>query len=287
MKFCSINIFIRKVKFVRKEGRCAMNPTNSNSEEFSVFDNKDKGELKKALDSAAMDFMELAFISSEDVPEISEDEINGAVEKIIERVYPSELKTVQDKEHKKVKQIFKVLSGAAVFVFICLASLYAVGANYDISMENGFFTFAEDTVKATFSGEKTQNNITTDLLLTDLASHGFDEILLPSDFTVNPGDYKVSAPEYHNDSSGRDVTFRISNSKNRFVFTIRKIDSSEHAASYEEHEGVKTLVLGDIRIYVFESDGLSFIELCHKGFSYRISSEISVSDMVKIAESIK
>ncbi len=189
---------------------------------------------------------------------------------------------------KKGKLIFKIITVSALLSVVLLFSGFcAVGNSHDISIENGFVNFVKDTAKIVFFGEKEEEFIPVSVLLTDLEQHGYKDIAFPQEFIDNAGKYKVTLPDYFEDSFGKQVSFFIYGDVEKYSFSICSHDPTQNAYSYKNLDNVDTIVLNDVYVYVFEFDAAETIEFFNGEFYYFISSNTPYSDMVKIAKSIK
>lgn len=263
-------------------GTDAKNADDFDSEEKFDFCHKNK---ENNITDSSKELTDYTDLLSQDVPDLSEEEIDAGIEKILKTTHPTEKKSVSEKS-KKVT--FKVLFIAAMLSVILLFSGFcAVGNSHDISIENGFATFAKDTVKIVFFGEKEEEFIPVSVLLTDLEQHGYKDIAFPQEFIDNAGKYKVTLPDYFEDSFGKQVSFFIYGDVEKYSFSICSHDPTQNAYLYKNLDNVDTIVLNDVYVYVFEFDAAETIEFFNGEFYYFISSNTPYSDMVKIAKSIK
>lgn len=262
--------------------------TNENDfeEKFSIYHNKD--EAKKKVDISSDDLT--SFIDSliKDVPELSDEEVNSGVEKILIRAYPAE-ETVKPSNNGKVKRItLRALFVAALLIIVSLSCLCVMGTSHNISVENGFVTFAKDTVKVVFFGDEKEELIDVKSLLEDLESHGFENILLPQKLY----DYKSSVPVYSksvvNLSENDVVMFDIYNSAESYSLRLARLATDELIGNYFADFGsAQTLMVNDICIYVFEYvNGITAINFIDDNFSYFIQSDVSLPEMINTAQTI-
>lgn len=272
---------------IRFFGENAEKQKNLESEDNFDFNHTDKELLDKKIDDAVKDLTD--WLDSEPQNEIylSDDEINNAIESLLEKTHPTEAPSSPEKTGRTKKVTLKVLFIAALLSVVSVTCLFAVGNSRNVSIENGFMTFAKDTVKIVFFGEEKDETITIDMLTADLKAHGYGDILLPQVFVTKSDEYKVSVPEYSDDELSQDVSFEISDEENSYSFSISKVDFSNSAFSYGSLNDAVTVVSDDTNIYVFKYDGDSLIEFVYNDIYYYISSKTPLSDMVKIAESIK
>ena len=272
---------------IRFFGENAEKQKNLESEDNFDFNHTDKELLDKKIDDAVKDLTD--WLDSEPQNEIylSDDEINNAIESLLEKTHPTEAPSSPEKTGRTKKVILRVLFIAALLSVVSVTCLFAVGNSRNVSIENGFMTFAKDTVKIVFFGEEKDETITIDMLMADLKAHGYGDILLPQDFVESSANYKASVPEYSDDELSQDVSFELSDEENSYSFIMSKVDFSSGAASYKNLDNAITVVSEDINIYIFEHDGDSLMEFTHNDIYYYVCSKVPVPDMVKIAESIK
>ena len=163
-----------------------------------------------------------------------------------------------------------------------------MGSNNDISIENGFVTFAKDTIKIVFFGDGQEKYISVDALLTDLKMHGYDKILFPEEFLVNSDKYKVEVPAFHNDSGiVEQVSFKVHNEDSTLTFNIHKCDQLQTPFSFVDIDDIETIVVNDIYIYVFKFNGENIAEFICDEYRYSIQSNIVDSKFLNIINSIK
>ena len=112
-----------------------------------------------------------------------------------------------------------------------------------LRIENGFVTFAKDTIKIVFFGESKEEYITVDALLTDLDLHGYKDILFPQEFVSNSDEYKVGIPIYSSNDLCDQVTFNIADDVVTFIFSIHDYNQSTHAFDYVGMNNIKTIIV--------------------------------------------
>ncbi len=257
------------------------------SEDNFDFNHTDKELLNKNIDDAVKELTDWLDSEPQSEIQLSDDEINDAIKRLLEKTHPAQAPSSPEKTGRIKKVSLRVLFVAAILLVLSVTCLFAVGNSRNVSIENGFMTFAKDTVKIVFFGEEKEDFITIDMLMDDLKAHGYDDILFPQEFVTKSDEYKVSVPEYVKDELRDQVTFDIGSAGNEYAFYISKTDFSNTAVSYEKPINAKTIAIGDNYAYVFEFDGTSVVEFISDNNYYYVSSEISLPDMVKIAESIK
>ena len=262
--------------------------TNKNDfeEKFSIYHNKD--EAKKKVDISSDDLT--SFIDSlvKDVPELSDEEVNSGVEKILARAYPAE-ETVKPSNNGKVKRItLRALFVAALLIIVSLSCLCVMGTSHNISVKNGFVTFAKDTVKVVFFGDEKEELIDVKSLLEDLESHGFENVLLPQKLY----DYKSSVPVYSKGVDSTDekstVVFSLYNEDCSYSLRLSKMDSNEFVSDYfEKFSDAKNLLVNDLNIRAFQYENdVSAINYVDENYSYFVQSDISLSEMINTAQTI-
>ena len=260
------------------------NNTNLESEDL-YFYNQNKEEAKKNIDSSSKELTDFIDSLIQDVPVPSDEEISAGIEKILKTTHPEEN---QLKTGKKKKVTYKVLFIAALLSILSVSCLFVVGSNHDISIENGFVTFAKDTIKTVFFGEGQEKYISVDALLTDLKAHGYDEILFPEEFLVNSDKYKVEVPVFHNDSDiVEQVSFKVHNEVSTLTFNIHKCDQLQTPFSFIDIDDIETIVVNDIYIYVLKFNGENIAEFICDEYRYSIQSNIVDSKFLNIINSIE
>lgn len=268
-------------------GYDADNTNKLDSEEkFSIYHNKE--EAKNNIDISAKELSDFVDSIIQDVPDLSEEEVNRGVAKILEKAYPNEKVTKLSKNSKSKKATLRVLFIAALISIIFFSYVCVVGSSHNISIENGFVTFAKDAVKIVFFGEDKEKSIDVKTLVEDLESHGFKNIMLPQIIY----DYKSSIPVYSkgvNDASANDrVMFELSKDTFSYLFKIEKVASECLTGNYLTGlENAETVIVDDLYIYVFEfENGVSYIRFLNGGYEYLIQSYISLSEMINAAQTI-
>lgn len=268
-------------------GADAKNTDKINTEENFNFYHKNKETAKKDIDKSAKELTDFIDSLSMDVPELSEEEINKGIEKILERTHPSERQSESVKNSKSKKVTFKVLFLVALLSIVSFSCLYVVGSSHNISIENGFVTFTKDTIKIVFFGKDNEEYITVDALLTDLELHGYRDILFPQEFVTNSDKYKVSVPKYSDDDV-KQALFNFYNDSVVFKFAICRTDSSFRMLDYVDLNNAQTIDINGTYIYLFEMDnGEVTIDFEHGDYHYCIQADLPISDMVKIVDTIK
>lgn len=272
---------------IRFFGENAEKQKNLESEDNFDFNHTDKELLDKKIDDAVKDLTD--WLDSEPQNEIylSDDEINNAIESLLEKTHPTEATSSPEKTGRTKKVILRVLFIAALLSVVSVTCLFAVGNSRNVSIENGFMTFAKDTVKIVFFGEEKDETITIDMLMADLKAHGYGDILFPQVFVESSANYSASVPEYVKDELNEQVHFEIIDAESEYMFNISKTELLDASVSYKKPVDAETIVLNGVYIYAFEFNSATIIEFVCDGFYYYISSDASLIDMVKIAESIK
>lgn len=267
-----------------KNAEAADNNINLESEDFCFY-NQNKEEAKKNIDSSSKDLTDFIDSLIKDIPAPSPEEVNAGIEKILERTHPTEKKQKTD---KKKKVTFRVLFIAALLSILSFSGLYVVGSSHNISIENGFVTFAKDTIRIVFFGEENKEYITIDTLLTDLEAHGYEDVLLPEVFITNYDEYRVSVPEYFNDDMGNQTSFSIASETDSYIFLIHKYDKSVQTLDYKEMENVETFMVNDMNVYISEyDDGYCAVEFFFDGYRYNIQARTDYSEIVELVKTIK
>ena len=269
-----------------KDAEAVDNNINLESEDF-YFYNQNKEEAKKNIDSSSKDLTDFIDSLIQNVPAPSDDEVNTGIEKILKITHPEEqTKTV--KTNKKKKVTFRALFIAALLSILSVSCLFVVGSNHDISIENGFVSFAKNTIQIVFFGEDKEEYITVDTLLADLEAHGYGDILFPQEFVTNYDEYKVSVPEYSNNDLCEQVSFNIIDSVNTYIFSVHKYDKNSQTLDYKDMDNVQTMVVNDINMYVSEYDDSDcVVEFFFNGYRYYIQARTNSSEIVEIVKTIK
>lgn len=256
-------------------------------EEFS-FSNKNKETSKVDIDKSVKDFTDYMISVSADMPELSEEEINRGVEKILAKAFPNE-EAVKPSNNSKVKKVtlrglfIAALLSAVFFFCICV-----VGSSHNINIEDGFVTFAKDAVKIVFFGNDEAESIDVKTLLEDLEAHSFKDVVLPQKLY----NYRSSLPVYSVSIKGvganNRVTFELINNDILYSFRLEKTASDKPVGDYFSNlDNAETVVVDDVNIYVFEYDnGISAINFVNGDYSYFIQSDVLLSDMIDTAQTI-
>ena len=262
------------------------NDTNLKSEDF-YFYNQNKEEAKKNIDRSSKELTDFIDSLIQDVPAPSDEEISAGIEKILKITHPEEQsKTVKTNKKKKVQ--FRVLFIAALLSILSVSCLFVVGSNHDISIENGFVAFAKDTIQIVFFGETKEEYITVDALITDLEQHGYGDILFPQEFVNKSDEYKVSVPEYSHTELCDQVSFSVIDKTSTYVFLIYNYNQSSQTFDYKDMNNVKTIVVDNINLYLFEFDnGDCSIEFIYDEYRYYIQARVTSSEIVEIIKTIK
>jgi len=268
-----------------KNAEAVVDNENLKSEDL-IFYHQNKEEAKNNIDNSSKELTDFVDSLIKDVPGLSEEEINSGVKKILEKAYPAET-NVKPMKKKKVK--LKVLFIAALLSVLSFSCLFVVGSSHNISIENGFISFAKDTMKVVLFGEDEEKYISVDMLLSDLGSHGYKDILFPEEFTNNYDLYKVSVPIYNDDEIlGEQITFNINSETRSYAFFISDHNSSNNTGDYIDIVNASTLTIDSVHVYIFEfKDEFSIIEFVSDGYRCCISSYLPYSEMVELAETIK
>jgi hypothetical protein len=258
----------------------AENKDAFNSEEkFNIY-HKDKEDAEKNIQASAKELNDFFDSLIKDEPDPTEEEVNEGIRKILERAYP------EKKTNKSKKVALKVLFIAALLSVLSFSCLFVVGNSHNISIENGFVTFAKDTVRIVFFGEAKEEYITIDALLDDLSSNGFKSILLPQELYNN---YKSSKPEYYEEEDKNNiVVFNISDDTTSYSFRIEKAVSDRLVDnSFSGLDNAETMIFDDVYVYIFEHEnGVSYIRFIYCGYDYFIQSDNSFPGMINIAKTI-
>ncbi len=263
-------------------GLGAENINDFDSEEkFSIY-HKDKEDAEKNIRASAKELEDFFDLLIKDEPDPTEEEINEGVKKILERAYPEE------RTNNSKKVTLKVLFIAALLSALSFSCLFVVGNNHNISIENGFVTFAKDTVKIVFFGEQEEKLIDMKTLLEDLSTHGYEDVLIPQALYH----CKSSVPEYSqgmgDTGENSSVSFEVYYGTSTYLFTIDILDSSGKSNAYFPGlNNAETLLVDGIQMYAFEFDsGFSNLRFENDGYRYFIQSDVSLSEMINTAQTI-
>ena len=267
-----------------KDAEAVDSNINLESEDFNFY-HQNKEEAKKNIDNSSKDLSDFIDSLIQDIPDPSAKEVNSGIEKILERTQPTEEQT----KIKKAKKVtFKVLFIAALLSILSFSCLYVVGSNHDISIENGFVTFAKDTIQVVFFGEGEEEYITVDALLADLEARGYDEILFPQEFVEKADEYKASVPEY-SEGELKQVLFEVCHEDSTYYFAIHEYNQNQKNRDFDHVKIAESIQINDTFIYLFEFDtGVSAIEFTYGKYNFYIHSLTSTYlDMVNIAKTLK
>ena len=260
----------------------AENKDDFNSEEkFNIY-HKDKEDAEKNIQASAKELNDFFDLVIKDEPDPTAEEVNEGIRKILERAYP------EKKTNKSKKVALKVLFIAALLSALSFSCLFAIGNSHNISIENGFVTFAKDTVKVVFFNEGEEKRIDVKTLLEDLSNHGYENVLLPQSLYH----CKSSVPEYCMGTgemgSNDSVMFDLYNDSVVYSFKIEKNTSNEVSAGYFlELDNAETLLIDDIHLYVFEQENtLSYIRFVNDGYDYLVQAKVTLSEMINTAKTI-
>lgn len=262
------------------------NIENLESEDFEFYC-QNKEEAKNNIDNSSKDLTDFIGSLIQDVPAPSEKEVKAGIEKILAETHPEE-KNETVKSDKKKRVTLKVLFVAALLSLLSVSGLFVVGNSYDVSIENGFVTFAKDTIKIVFFGDEGQDYITVDALLADLALHGYDDIMFPQEFVTKSDEYKVSVPNYFDDELNQ-VGFDIYSEDTLFSFGIYEYNQSQKSRDFENMINADSIQVNGTYVYLFEFDtGITSVEFtCGDYFIYIHSYDVPYSDLTAIAKTLK
>lgn len=256
-------------------------------EKFDLY-HKNKEYSKNNIDNSSKDLTDYFELVSQNVPEPSQEEVDKGIEKILKIIHPDEEKSEEVKTNKSKKVTTKVLFLVALLSIVLFSCLCVVGNSHNISIENGFMSFAKDTVKIVFFGEDEEEYITVDALLADLEQHGYKDIMFPQEFVANSDEYKVSVPEYSESEFLKQFSFNIHNDNTTYYLSACSCDELQLTYNYVDLKNVETINSDGVDIYAFEFDsGFTQIEFIYDGYRYHINANISYFDMVGLAKTIK
>lgn len=256
-----------------------------NSEEKFSFSNRNKDISKDSIDKSAKEFAEFMISVSADTPDLTDEEINSGVVKILEKSFPAEEENQPLKNNKFRKITLRVLFVAALLSAIAFSSVCVIGNSNDISIENGFMTFARDTIKITFFGEEKEEYISVDSLLRSLEENGYGDILFPEEFVVKSDIYKADAPVYNSDVVN-DLTFDIYNDTMKSTFLVSKHER-QRPRTFLDLKNAKTEIINGMNVYVLEFESGMSLEFISGEYQYYITSDMSYDDMISLTESMK
>lgn len=269
-----------------KNAEAIDNNKNLESEDFKFY-NQNKEEAKINIDSSSKELE--CFIDSliQDIPAPTDEEVDSGIKKILEITHPEESKNKVSKSSRSKKVTFRVLFIAALLSIISFSCLCVVGSSHNISIENGFVTFAKDTIKIVFFGEEKDEYITIDALLTDLELHGYDNLLFPQEFVTKSDEYKASVPK-HSDSMLKQVTFNICDENTVYYFTMHDYDQNQKSRDFDNIKTADSIEINGTYVYLFEFDtGESAIEFTCESIHVYIHSLAPYSDIVEISKTLK
>ena len=255
-------------------------------EKFSIYHNKE--EAKNNIDISVKELEDLIDSLIQDVPDLSDEEMYKGIENLLEKVYPTGEFVKPPKNRSSKKITLRVLFIAALITTILFSCVYVVGCSHNISIENGFVTFAKDAVKIVFFGEDKEKYIDVKTLIEDLESHGFKNILLPQKLY----NYKSNMPVYSkgvdNVESNNIVMFELCYDSFKYSFKIEKVNSDQLMSNYFAGlDNAETIVVDDLCIYIFEYESvLSAIYFVYNGYDCFIQGEVSLSEMINTAQTI-
>ena len=265
-----------------KDAEAIDNNINLESEDF-YFYNHNKEEAKKNIDSSSKDLTDFIDSLIQDVTAPSDEDISAGIEKILKTTHPGEN---QLKTDKKKKVTYKVLFIAALLSILSLSCLFVVGSNHDISIENGFMSFAKETIQVVLFGEDMEEYVSVESLLTNLEENGYKDILFPQEFITKSDEYKVSIPKYL-DTDLKQVSFQIHGENSVYSFVIYNYINIQQHFEYTNTDKMQTLNVNGVYLYVFYHNNFSTIEFINNNYRYYINSDINYYDMVSLAETIK
>lgn len=268
----------------------AGNEDEFGSDEKIDFHNKNKEDAKKNIEALAKDLTDFFDMVSKDVPDPSEEEIKRGIEKILAKTHPEEIKAPPAKTSKSRKVTLRVLFVAALLAIVSFSCLFVIGTSHNINIENGFVTFAKDTVKIVLFGEEKEKYITIDALLADLNFHGYSDLMFSQEFVTKSDEYKVSVPEYIIDTNSADfneqVEFAVYSDTCEYSFSLINNEKATNVLGDFVHlDDADTVVIDDTHIYVFKMDtGFSVIRFKSNGIEYMIDAEVSLPEMIEFAK---
>lgn len=264
----------------------AGNEGKFDSEKNAIFIIENKEEIQNKIDISSKDLTDFFDALSKDIPEPSKEEIDSGIAKILERTHPEAVKSEPSRTSKSKKVTFRVLFIAALLSALSFTCLFAVGNNHNISIENGFATFAKDTVKVVFFGESEEKYISVNTLLSDLENHGYKDILFPEEFINNSDMYKVSVPKYTEEEL-KQVSFDVYNDTSLYSFVIHNTQSRKSIV-YFKLDDAKTLNVDDVLINIFEFNENSIsLEFSDNKYMYYINASAPYSEIIEVAKTIK
>lgn len=268
-----------------KDAEAVDNNKNLESEDF-IFYNQNKEEAKKNIDRSAKELTDYIDSLIQDVPDPSEEEVNAGIEKILAITHPDETPIKPVKTDKSKKVTLKVLFIAALLSILSVSCLYVVGSSHHISIENGFVSFAKETIQVVFFGEEQDEYISVDALLTDLEEHGYKDILFPQEFVANSDEYRVSVPEYVSDLC-EQVSFNVSSNISEYTFVIFRDSDNQQEYDYLNISNAETIIVNEVHMHVFSYDDEFSIEFNNCNYRYYIhTNNATYSDVIKFTKTI-
>lgn len=263
-------------------------PSTENNDDLQdeIWFSKSNIETKKAkLDKSAKDFTEFMTEYISDVEDIPQEDVDRGVAEILKKAFPADTQAETKATKKTSKITLRVLFIAALLSAIVFSTICVVGKSNNISIENGFVTFAKDAVHIAFFGNEEEQYISVDSLLLSLEEHGYGDIMFPEKFIAKSDEYKVTMPSYNVDAL-QDVSFYVYNDTEKHTFLIYK-NNSQCVGEFKHLEDVKTISINDVLMYVFEFENGVSLEFASGTYQYYISSDTSIEDIIALAENIK
>ena len=271
-------------------GLDAENNDDFDNDEILIFNHKNKDKTENNIDNSAKELTDYFEFVSENVPDLTEDEINKGIEKILERAEQKEAKAEPLRVVKKKKKVsIKGLFIAAVLIVVAVAcGVGVVGTSHIIDIENGIATIAKNTLQIVFFDDSDEKYITVDALLTDLESHGYEDVLLPQEFITKSDEYKVSVPEYYEDEIGEQAEFNVICNSSTYRFIIFNRDSSKKDNAYIDINGAESFVVNNVFVYVFNAEEQLSFEYLYDNYHFCVMTDnVAYFDLVKIAKTIE
>ncbi len=263
-------------------------PSTENNDDLQdeIWFSKSNIETKKAkLDKSAKDFTEFVTEYISDVEDIPQEDVDRGVAEILKKAFPADTQSETKATKKTSKITLKVLFIAALLSAIVFSTICVVGKSNNISIENGFVTFAKDAVHIAFFGNEEEQYISVESLLLSLEEHGYDDILFPEEIIAKSNKYNVTIPVYKTDVVD-DVTFDIYDDTRRYSFLIYK-NTKQRDKELINLENAQTVNTNGTNIYLFEFENNLSIEFIDEFYQYYIVSDLTYSEAVIFAESIK
>ncbi|MBQ3137074.1 MAG: hypothetical protein IJB74_06280 [Clostridia bacterium] len=267
---------------------------NLESEDLN-FSCQNKEEAKKKLEASMKDIDDLFGSLLCDVPDPSQEDVKKGIAKILEHAetekeqISEEAQSPQpgtEKAAKGKKVTPKVLLLAALLSILSFSTLFVVGSRHNISIENGFMSFAKDTVQVVFFGED-ERYISVDSLLEDLKSHGYDDIVFPQEFVTRSDEYKASVPEYNSEGFGQ-VAFEICCGETIYKTIICQLDSFQQPYDYINLYDSNIVMVDDISVNIFAfGNNDSVMQYEYSNHRYYVQANIPYDKMEKLIKTIK